>query len=674
MMKLQSKPFNINIIQVYAPTQDYDDEEIETFYEEIQVAIKNTKSDDILCIMGDFNAKVGKEKHTDIVGNGGLGKRNERGERMIQFCILNKLFITNTWFQQPPRKLYTWKSPGDITRNQIDYIIINQRFRNTVKQVKTYPGADINSDHNPVVMKMNIKLKKMKKKHQKREQPDLNLLRQEEYRKKFNVEIENKYASLCVEEDVEERQQTENIEQIQWKWKIFKECIHESTKEVIPQKENNNNQKWMTKEILEMMMKRKQFKITDHNKYREINKKIITECRKAKDNWLNQQCQEIENLEQHFKAKEMHKRVKQLTGKSKTAKGSGCIKNKDGDILFEQEEIAARWVEYITELYEDEREPMPQFEITKGENILKDEVEKAIKSMKNGKATGPDHISAETLKALDENNIDILTNLCRVIYNNGQIPPEMKQSIFITLPKKHKTQNCSEHRTISLMSHVTKLLLKIILQRITNKINQEVSRLQSGFRSGSGTREGIFNLRNIYERSLEVQKDVYICFIDYRKAFDRTETKKRLVKCYIWSTLLYGAETWTLTKIMMTKIEAFEMWIYRRMLKISYTEHRTNEFVLRKIEAKRSLMNTIKKRKCTYFGHIMRKEDDLQRLLLEGKIQGRRGRGRPRTAWYHNIKEWTGMRYADCSRKAQNREEWRSMTANLLKADGTEDR
>ncbi|KAG1714892.1 Vacuolar protein sorting-associated protein 8 [Nymphon striatum] len=97
----------------------------------------------------------------------------------------------------------------------------------------------------------------------------------------------------------------------------------------------------------------------------------------------------------------------------------------------------------------------------------------------------------------------------------------------------------------------------------------------------------------------------------------KIETKKRLVKCYIWSTLLYGAETWTLTKIMMTKIEAFEMWIYRRMLKISYTEHRTNEFVLRKIEAKRSLMNTIKKRKCTYFGHIMSKEDGLQRLLLE---------------------------------------------------------
>lgn len=866
MMKLQSKPFNINIIQVYAPTQDYDDEEVEAFYEEIQVAIKNTKSDDILCIMGDLNAKVGKEKHTDIVGNYGLGKRNERGERMIQFCILNKLFITNTWFQHPSRKLYTWKSPGDITRNQIDYIMINQRYRNIVKRVKTYPGADINSDHNPVVMKVNIKLKKIKK-HQKWDQLDLNLLRQEEYKTKFNLEIRNKYDILCAEEDVKEQQQTENTEQR--KWKIFKECIHESTKEVLPRKEKDNNQKWMTREILEMMEIRKQFKITaDHNKYREINKKIITACRKAKDDWLNQQCQEIENLEQHFKSKEMHKRVKQLTGKSKSAKGSGCIKNKDGDILFDQDEIAARWVEYVTELYDDEREPMPQFEVINGENILKDEVEKAISSMKNGKATGPDQISAETLKALDENNIEIITNLCSVIYNSGQIPPEMKQSVFITLPKKHKTQNCTEHRTISLMSHVTKLLLKIILQRIINKINQEVSRLQSGFRSGTGTREGIFNLRTICERSLEVQKDVYICFIDYKKAFDRVnhskmieclqeigidgkdlqiiaklyweqtavvrtekgvtsefnikkgvrqgcilspslfnlytekifrqvedmkgimvggvninnlryaddtvliadsaaqlqelinavnengkpygmemnvektksmviskvipvprvnimletvkikqtanmvylghmvtedgkneieikrriaiakdafnnmaiiltsrnlklETKKRLVKCYIWSTLLYGSETWTLTKVMMTKIEAFEMWIYRRMLKISYTEHRTNEFILRTIKAKRSLMHIVMKRKCAYFGHVMRREDDLQRLLLEGKMNGRRGRGRPRSAWFHNIKEWTGMRYADCSRKAQHREEWKSMTANLLKADGT---
>ena len=86
----------------------------------------------------------------------GLGRGNERGERLIQFCQENKLIIANTWFKPPVRKLYTWKSPGDISRNQIDYIMFNKRFRNCIKQAKTYPGADMNSDHNPVVVKYSI--------------------------------------------------------------------------------------------------------------------------------------------------------------------------------------------------------------------------------------------------------------------------------------------------------------------------------------------------------------------------------------------------------------------------------------------------------------------------------------------------------------------------------------
>ena len=97
---------------------------------------------------------------------------------------------------------------------------------------------------------------------------------------------------------------------------------------------------------------------------------------------------------------------------------------------------------------------------------------------------------------------------------------EMKHSVFITLPKKPKAIICTEFRTISLMSRVTKLLLKIIPQRMANKIDKEVSRLQSVFRPGTGTREGIFNLRTICERATDEQKDEYICFIDYTKAFD----------------------------------------------------------------------------------------------------------------------------------------------------------
>jgi len=112
------------------------------------------------------------------------------------------------------------------------------------------------------------------------------------------------------------------------------------------------------------------------------------------------------------------------------------------------------------------------------------------------KATGSDEISTEMLKALDDCNVKAITKLCNIVYNTGYIPTEVEKSIFITIPKKAKAQDCTELRTISLMSHVTKILLKIIQKRIANKIDQECSNLQSGFRRGIGTREGIF----IYEQ------------------------------------------------------------------------------------------------------------------------------------------------------------------------------
>ena len=112
------------------------------------------------------------------------------------------------------------------------------------------------------------------------------------------------------------------------------------------------------------------------------------------------------------------------------------------------------------------------------------------------------------------------------------------------------------------------------------------------------------------------------------------------------------------------------MWLYRRMLRISWKEHKTNADVLHKMITKISLLNTIKKRKCQYFGHIIR-GDGVQRLLMEGRINSRRGRGRPRTMWTDNIKEWTKISYNDCIRVAQDRERWRSMKADLLSTDGT---
>ncbi|CAK1599374.1 unnamed protein product [Parnassius mnemosyne] len=158
----------ITLIQVYAPTTDATDEDNELFYEQLETALKHLNPHNIILVQGDFNAKIGEGKVSDIVGSFGLGKRNDRGDRLLQFCEEHGLIISNTHFKQPPRRLYTWKSPlhslKKIVRNQIDYILINRRYRNSLTSVKTYPGADIGSDHNPVVASLRCNMKILKPK------------------------------------------------------------------------------------------------------------------------------------------------------------------------------------------------------------------------------------------------------------------------------------------------------------------------------------------------------------------------------------------------------------------------------------------------------------------------------------------------------------------------------
>ena len=106
----QGKPFNITVIQVYAPTSNAEEAEVEQFYEGLQV-LELTPKKDLLFIIGDWNAKVGSQEIPGIIGKYGLGVQNEAGQRLIEFCQENALVIANTFSQQHKRRLYTWISP-----------------------------------------------------------------------------------------------------------------------------------------------------------------------------------------------------------------------------------------------------------------------------------------------------------------------------------------------------------------------------------------------------------------------------------------------------------------------------------------------------------------------------------------------------------------------------------
>ncbi|KAF7247490.1 Craniofacial development protein 2 [Varanus komodoensis] len=142
-VQIQGKPFNITVVQVYAPTTGAEEAEVDRFYEGLQHLLELTPKNDVLIIMGDWNAKVGSQKITGITGKFGLGVQNEAGHRLVEFCQENTMVIANTLFQQPKRRLYTWTSPDGQHRNQIDYVLCSQRWRSSISGVSnsTYLGA-----------------------------------------------------------------------------------------------------------------------------------------------------------------------------------------------------------------------------------------------------------------------------------------------------------------------------------------------------------------------------------------------------------------------------------------------------------------------------------------------------------------------------------------------------
>lgn len=860
LLQIKAYPRDINIIQVYAPTMEKPDTEIQQFYSDIKQLIKATKKNEVNIVMGDFNAKIGKGKVEDIVGNYGLGVRNDRGDLLLQFCQEENLMIANTWFQLPDRRLYTWKAPGDynnnVIRNQIDYILLDKRYRNGIKGVKTYPGADIGSDHNPVTGKLEIKLKKIQ--HRRITRPNFRMLKEpeicEDVANTLNYKFQNE-THIIAEDTVENT------------WKTMKNIIGQVQTEKLQHKNNNNMKKeWMTPEILQLMDTRRSYKNKNEAKYKETHTTITKLIRKAKEKWMDDRCTELKELQDKHDHFNIHKKIKEVTGPRNRTIPFKMLKTNNNEIISDQKDIEKEWVQYIQELFDDSR---PEPSLTKQNepplNILVSEVTHAIKRSKTQKASGPDNIYVEMLQLLNEGNIILLTRLINKIYNLGTIPQDWLTSIFVPIPKKNNANKCSDFRLISLMSHALKIMLKVIHRRIYKKCEQNISDEQFGFRLGMGTREALFSLSVLLQKCWDQSQDVYLCFVDYEKAFDRikhtelinildkqgldckditliknlyweqsasirlnndnttmsvpimrgvrqgcilspllfnlysetvfekalenmqegikvngrfinnlryaddtviianspdglqklidaittegetlglkinTEKTKtmvvskrpnlqcnvsiynkqienvikfkylgswitkdldpeveirsrieharsaflkmknlltnptlsldiryRFVKTYIFSILLYGVETWTLGIRAMRRLEAFEMWVYRRLLKISWTEHISNETVLKRMGRDRKLLITIKKRKTSYLGHIYRGENyGFLRLIMEGKVEGRRGPGRRKCSWLKNVREWTGLDTHSLLRAAQDRRQFARIVADL---------
>src|SRR2546425_470584 len=308
----------------------------------LDIVIKEyRKGRECVIVMGDFNGKVGENREEDTIGPFGVGVRNGNGERVVNFCKRHNLFATNTWFQQRKLAQHTWISPDKVTKNQIDFVLVDKSFRNGIQNSISMPGADCDSDHNPVIVKMKIRLQRVKK-AKKTVKWNVNNLNKSEVRNAYRMRLDQQLQ----EEKIDGCMKVDEI------WKKLKDGISTVAEEICGKEMQPKKQNWMNSEILHKMEERRKCKnMRDEEQYKKLKQEIRKLCRQAKDKYYEDKCKEIEMLDKAH-SQLMYQKIKELRPKGN--RGLQTIKSKQGNVLIEKDEVMERWADYVEELYKDE--------------------------------------------------------------------------------------------------------------------------------------------------------------------------------------------------------------------------------------------------------------------------------------------------------------------------------
>ena len=198
----------------------------------------------------------------------------------------------------------------------------------------------------------------------------------------------------------------------------------------------------------------------------------------------------------------------------------GTIKDRNGMELREAEDIKKRWQEYTKKLYKKDLHYPDNHDgviIHLEPDILECKVKWALGSMTMNKASEDDGIPVELLQNLKDDAVKELHSICQQILKTQQWPQDWKRLVFIPIPKKGNAKECSNCYTIALISHASKVMLKILQARLQQYMNCELPDVQAGFSKGRGTRDQIANIHWIIEKAREFQRNIYFCFIEYAK-------------------------------------------------------------------------------------------------------------------------------------------------------------
>ena len=534
------------VITVYSPTNVEKEEVVDKFYDDLREAIKTVPAHNVTLIIGDLNARVGKDDgkfpyHAET---------NRNGEKLVDFAQETNLVICNTIFQKRLSKLWTYLSPKG-EKYQLDYILVKKKWRNSVKNAEAYSSfASIGSDHRCVSAKLRLSLRANRA-------PDMTKIRYDwkclsnntEMQERYTVTVKNKFHTLSESDDDDPTQ----------RYSKFIQANEETAKELLPKlKATPKIHRCEDKRVqtargkIDDAVKHYNEKpsITSRLKLKTLRGNLYDNYNKVLEEEISSKIDEIENAQNENRYKLSWKLVNEISGRKSSKKGQ-----LEGDT---KEDRVKNWYNHFSNLLGKPPATEENVEIDKVfDNLAIDdgpftieEFHKAKKTISEGKACGEDRITPEVIKRcqLDEEFLDF----CNQALMEQKKPHQWSVMNIIPIPKSGDLSKGGNYRGISLCSLVAKTYNKMILNRIRPAIDPLLRINQNGFRPGRTTTSQILALRRIIEGVKDMNIPAVITFIDFKKAFDtinRTKLMKILTAYGIPERIVKAIEiTYTDTK------------------------------------------------------------------------------------------------------------------------------
>lgn len=516
----------LHFISIYAPTLTSSDEDKFKFYEDLRTVLLNLPQHDKIFLLGDFNARVGTDHIAwrNVLGKHGIGKCNTNGNALLTLCAEFELSITNTFFRLPDKYKTSWMHPRSGHWHLLDYIIVRRRDLKDVLITRAMRGAQGWTDHRLIRSKMRLNYKPPRRaEHRTPAKLAFTKLNDEETRLLLDAEFEHAMSSADGDSTTDA------------KWRLYAETLHEVSQRVLG-KLQKKNQDWFDNSNAEIRKLVENLRTSlrstaDSGQRKSMQQELKIKVRQLKDNWWIRKSEELQWLADTNQTAKFFEGLKSVFG-PRTRKTAPLYSRDKTKRLTDPEEVLLRWAEHFNEVlnpgsqgvdlqYLDALENLPvASELDEPPSFT--EFISAINRLKDGKSPGADSLPSEVFKYGGPNIKSRLFALIHQIWADELVPQNWKDATIIKLYKgKGDLSDCSSFRGIALLSVAGKILAHIINKRLCTLAESFLPDTQCGFRLNRGTVDAIFVVKQLQEKGLEQHRDLYMCFVDLEKAFDR---------------------------------------------------------------------------------------------------------------------------------------------------------